>query len=527
MPPLLRLRLSALMFAQYGLMGLWSVTLATFLKASPHDGGLGLAATNVSLIYMTLALAATVSPLMVGLIADRFFATQRVLAGLHLAGAIILFVAARTGSEYQESAALAFQKVAFATDVADDGELWRLLWERDSLRNYVADPTNYPFSEPRIRGWVRTGLGHVGIHVPWDHRVDHPNVWRSEDVARRRLSDLDAKLPAAVRRACDDPSVAAMTVEAVGPLFALMLAYNLCYLPTITLSSALAFRNLPNPARQFGQVRAWGTVGWMVAGWTVGGLLPQVSVLPLALASLGSAIMSGLCLLQPNTPPALKPRTLSDTLGLPALRLLTDRSFLVFALTSLAGSFLMAFHNLFTHPYLVDLGVRHAAAWQTLGQTTEVLCILLIPRLCERFGTKAVLFAGMTASGCRFFGYAVGVPWVVLAIGLPLHGVGFALYYVTAAVYVDTRAPQDLRASAQGLVTLITAGVGALAGNIFAGHVVDWDTVGGTVEWQAVWLVPAIGTFAAAAFFALTFHQPTTTARDLVEPPPELIEPPA
>src|SRR3954470_14657020 len=84
------LRLAGLMFVQYFVMGLWAVTLAAFLMGSPHEGGLNLSARHVGLIYGTSALAATLSPLFVGLLADRLFATQRVLAVLHLAGAVLL-----------------------------------------------------------------------------------------------------------------------------------------------------------------------------------------------------------------------------------------------------------------------------------------------------------------------------------------------------------------------------------------------------------------------------------------------------
>ena len=95
-------------------------------------------------------------------------------------------------------------------------------------------------------------------------------------------------------------------------------------------------------------------------------------------------------------------------------------------------------------------------------------------------------------------------------LGLPLHGVGFAFFYIAAALYVDREAPTDLRASAQGLVTLLTLGLGGIAGNWFAGQVVESYTVGGVVEWRAVWLVPALGTLSAAAGFAGLFRNPKT-----------------
>src|SRR3954452_1908356 len=107
-------RLAGLMFWQYSVMGLWAVTLAAFLMGSPHEGGLNLSARHVGLIYGTSAVAATLSPLFVGLLADRLFATQRVLAVLHLLGAVLLTAAARTGEAYQADVEHAFNKLAFA-----------------------------------------------------------------------------------------------------------------------------------------------------------------------------------------------------------------------------------------------------------------------------------------------------------------------------------------------------------------------------------------------------------------------------
>jgi nucleoside transporter len=84
----IRLRLSLMMFVQYFIYGAWLVTLGTFLGTS-----LGATGTEVGLAYMMPAIAAILSPFIVGMIADRFFATEKVLAALHLIGALLLYVA--------------------------------------------------------------------------------------------------------------------------------------------------------------------------------------------------------------------------------------------------------------------------------------------------------------------------------------------------------------------------------------------------------------------------------------------------
>ncbi|NUO39374.1 MAG: nucleoside permease, partial [Gemmatimonadaceae bacterium] len=84
----IRARLSLMMFVQYFIYGAWLVTLGTFLGKS-----LGASGTQVGLAYSIPAISAILSPFIVGMVADRFFATERVLATLHLVGGILLYLA--------------------------------------------------------------------------------------------------------------------------------------------------------------------------------------------------------------------------------------------------------------------------------------------------------------------------------------------------------------------------------------------------------------------------------------------------
>ena len=86
-------RLSFMMFLNYVVWGAWYVTLGTYLTATLHFSG-----TEAGAVFGTTALASMISPFFVGMIADRFFSTEKVLAALHLIGAVLLYAVTRVTS---------------------------------------------------------------------------------------------------------------------------------------------------------------------------------------------------------------------------------------------------------------------------------------------------------------------------------------------------------------------------------------------------------------------------------------------
>ena len=90
--PVIRLRLSTMMFLEFFVWGAWFVTLGTYLAAD-----LGASGSQIALAFLTQSLGAILAPFIVGLIADRFFAAQRILGVLHLFSAVMLFLAGRQG----------------------------------------------------------------------------------------------------------------------------------------------------------------------------------------------------------------------------------------------------------------------------------------------------------------------------------------------------------------------------------------------------------------------------------------------
>ena len=321
-----------------------------------------------------------------------------------------------------------------------------------------------------------------------------------------------------LKRVNDRREVKEAVETAFFSLFIALLGYAICFMPTITLTNSLSFRNLSDPDKQFGSIRVLGTIGWIIAGWIVGFRLfgmKDVSTDPLWLAAGASAVLGVFCLFLPHTPPSGKAQTLGESLGLPALAMLKDRSFLVFAVSAFLINIVLSFYYQQANPFLTAMNLPYPVALQTLGQVSEIFFMLMIPIGLAWVGTKWMLVIGMLAWCLRYAAFATQNEPLVVGIGLPLHGICFDFFFVVAYLYVDRLAPKDLRASAQGLITFIMLGIGWFIGNLIAGAVLQLPIFvkGSGTDWTRVWLVPLAGSLAATALFVLLFREPKQSVK--------------
>src|SRR4029453_9827709 len=175
------------------------------------------------------------------------------------------------------------------------------------------------------------------------------------------------------------------------------------------------------------------------------------------MAAVASLILGVFSFLLPATPPTRhgEKTTVRDLLGLDALALLKNRSYLVFFLSSIAICIPLAFYYNFTNLFLNEAGVKSAAAVQSLGQVSEVLFLLLMPFLLLRLGVKITLAIGMAAWAVRYVCFAYGdsgsLFWLLL-LGIVLHGVCYDFFFVAGQIYTDKFAGARFRSAAPGLI---------------------------------------------------------------------------
>src|SRR5580700_1041835 len=282
------------------------------------------------------------------------------------------------------------------------------------------------------------------------------------------------------------------------PLYAAVLCYSLCYMPTLALTTSLAMRQIKDPKQEFGMVRVFGTLGWIVAGLVIGASGLEATALPMRVAAAASLLMSFYCFTLPDTPPLARGTAFEwrHVIPLDSLRLLRRRSMAVFALASLLICIPLQFYYAFTNLYLNEIGIHNAAGKMTGGQMSELFCMLLIPWFFRRLGVKYMLIAGMLAWTLRYLFFAYGNSgsgmWM-LWLGILLHGICYDFFFVTGQIYVDRKAPLAYRAAAQGMITLVTYGAGMLVGSFLSGPVVGhFATVAAdgsaTHAWRPIWL---------------------------------------
>jgi NHS family xanthosine MFS transporter len=316
-------------------------------------------------------------------------------------------------------------------------------------------------------------------------------------------------------------------IDSPAVLFWAMLLNMACYMPTLALAIAVSYNALKGDGRDvvrdYPPIRVWGTIGFIVALWTISLLHLETSAGQFRVASAASLLLGLYAFTLPACPPKLgksQRRSLADALGLTAFALFKDRRMAVFLFFAmLLGACLQltnAYGDTFLHDFAgVDrykglLAVRYPAVIMSISQVSETLFILAIPFVLKNFGIKRVMLISMSAWVLRFGLFAYGDPgqrlWMIV-LSCIVYGMAFDFFNISGSLFVESQSDPKIRASAQGLYMLMTNGIGAVLGSTLSGLAIDrWFTGSdGSKDWHGIWLAFALCALAMTVLFVALF----------------------
>jgi MFS family permease len=283
-------------------------------------------------------------------------------------------------------------------------------------------------------------------------------------------------------------------------------AFHSAMNPSVPLINAITFHHAPADRRKFGNIRVWGTIGWIAVAWTFSFMIPRgggsggASTLPLLLkiSAVTSFVMAVYSLTIPKGVGADNNRRAGASkpqfFPIDSFRVMMKPQVLMLSLIAASVIFIDKFYSIGTAPFLRQIGFGEGSIMpaMSLGQVPEIAAMAVLGWMLKRCGFKAVMLAGMAMVIFRYSVYA-SVPearWIVYA-GLSVHGLAYTFTQVTALISLDGFCGERDRAGAHQLYGVVTGGVGGFLGSYAAGRIADlFAGPGGIVNYGAYWTVP-------------------------------------
>jgi nucleoside transporter len=264
--------------------------------------------------------------------------------------------------------------------------------------------------------------------------------------------------------------------------------YMLTYFPTLALTNTIAMKTMGNAEKEFPLIRVFGTIGWIVAGLALTQVGWDKSIGMFYLTAGAALLLGVLSFIMPNTPPTQEGRvSIRQVLGLDALVMLKDRSYLIFLVSSILICIPLAFYYQITSR-IVEMADLPIGRTMSYGQMSEIFFMVVMPLFFIRLGVKWMLALGMLAWVTRYALFAFGAPqqiaWMIIG-GIVLHGVCYDFFFVTGQIYTDQAASKQIRAQAQGLLVLFTLGLGMFIGAQIAGKIEAQHTTQASKDFAA------------------------------------------
>ncbi|HZV33395.1 MAG TPA: MFS transporter [Verrucomicrobiae bacterium] len=290
--------------------------------------------------------------------------------------------------------------------------------------------------------------------------------------------------------------------------------YALCAAPAPSISTTVVLSCLGHSRKQFGPIRASGTFGWMVGCWLVSIMQADFSVKAQCIGAAGWLVVAAYTFLLPSVaPPASVNRvTWKQRFGWDALVLFKNPDHRVVLMATVLFSIPMAAFYPYSPRHLQHLGFEHVSAWMTFGQIMEITGLFALSGLLVEWRLKWIFLFALGVSVPRFLLCATDSKAGLLG-GILLHGLCYALFFVTGQIYLDERVDPSWRGRAQALMSLMNNGIGNLAGYLGTGWWFNACLGPQGMRWSLFWGVLAAFSAVVAIYFLGSYRGVGTGGR--------------
>jgi len=311
-------------------------------------------------------------------------------------------------------------------------------------------------------------------------------------------------------------------------LFYYIFGAMICYMPTISLSNAIAYRILTGAGadilKSFPPIRVFGTIGFIVAMLVTNQTDSNVNANQFIIAGIGAILLGIYSFTLPACPPEKvkgEKQSIINQLGLNAFKLFANYKMALFFLFSMLLGAALQLSNMYGDAYLHSfpegsLIQENSTTILSISQLSETLFILTIPFFLKRFGIKNVMLFAMFAWVLRYAFFALGgseVGFGMIILSCIIYGMAFDFFNISGSMFIEKNTDSAIRSSAQGLFMMMTNGFGAYFGTIASSWVIDKYFIlpDGQTNWSGAWNVFAIYSLVVAVLFAILFkhkHNP-------------------
>ena len=245
--------------------------------------------------------------------------------------------------------------------------------------------------------------------------------------------------------------------------------FSFFFRPSIPLIDTWTLDYLSNKGGDYGRIRSWGSVGYMVplllsilifspsSGGTAGVLLPMF---------FGVSGFRLLAAIQASYMPDMSPSE-REKMDWKALKIYLHPFAIVFFFCVFVRSFVFSPFFAFFNVYLDTLGVTDnmkGLPW-IVAVGAEVIMLAFSNKLIQRFGAVTAIICAYVAMAIRFFVLAAAPSWEIILVVQLLHALTFGAYHPAAIQIINRITPESFRATGQTLVSVI-GGIGGILGNL-------------------------------------------------------------